>query len=213
MIPADSILQVHGLPTTITLSSGHRVGPDSWNVPLKGLSNLELMAGEDGSGSFNLHFRFWAVTGASWPKRKLCSPSSDRPRRRYLHRPPRQSPPSVGTKSREEFNQRLEVATAPPAAADADSKARESRAEADSHISNQMPAPSGEPGAERSAKPMPEAEQAADLSEGVRRLAALPQPILEAAIVGGKESFSARSGPEPSERDTQAKQKAPSSSD
>ena len=166
------------------------------------------MAGEDGSGSFNLAFSLLGGDGRILAKAQTVLTVKRPPTQTVLASTAPAVPPSVGTKSREESNQRLEVATAPPAAADADSKARESRAEADSHISNQMPAPSGEPGAERSAKPMPEAEQAADLSEGVRRLAALPQPILEAAIVGGKSSFSARSGPEPSERDTQAKQKA-----
>src|SRR5262249_13729819 len=45
-VPASSVLRLHGLPASITLSEGSRVSADTWVVPIASLPNLDLLAAD-----------------------------------------------------------------------------------------------------------------------------------------------------------------------
>ena len=53
-VPADSALQVRGLPSAATLSEGRRVSDGAWTLPVVGLSDLQLEVAAGFSGKADL---------------------------------------------------------------------------------------------------------------------------------------------------------------
>jgi hypothetical protein len=63
-VPPDSVLHVHGLPPTATLSGGRRVSADVWAVPLVGLSNLVIHVATGVSGQSDLTLTLFGADGS-----------------------------------------------------------------------------------------------------------------------------------------------------